>query len=155
MNANATSRPISQQSANSWIPLLAPVLVAIALVIGVAGVAALTARSSTTSSTFVPVPISDHTTKDQALPPLTHVAPKVPSGYEWINGVAYPVGAPIVVPQSINSHEHPGLKTLPGVPYPGGLAGPSQVSLPGVPFAGGLAGPSQLDRVVAPGMGGH
>ena len=111
MNANATSRPISQQSANSWIPLLAAVLVAIALVIGVAGVAALTAKSSATSSTFVL--------------------------------------------ESINSHEHAGLTTLPGVPYPGGLAGPSQVSLPGVPFPGGLAGPSQLDRFAAPGMGGH
>ncbi len=37
-----------------------------------------------------------------------------------------------------------------GVPYPGGVAGPSQLpqTLQGVPYPGGVAGPSQLTRNV-------
>ena len=115
MNANSIGRPISQQSAQSWTPLLAAVLLAIALVIGAAGVAALTTKSSSTTSTFVP--------------------------------------------RSVNIGEQSGQKTLQGVPFPGGVAGPSQLdsvrSLKGVPFPGGVAGPSQLDRFHAPGMGGR
>ena len=106
MNANSISRPINQQTANSWTPLLAAVLLSIALVAGVAGIAALTARSVSTTS-------------------------------------------PVLVPRSVNIGEQSGQKTLQGVPFPGGVAGPSQLdatkTLPGVPFPGGVAGPSQLD----------
>jgi hypothetical protein len=105
MNANSISRPINQQTANSWTPLLAAVLLSIALVLGVAGIAALSARSISTNSVFVP--------------------------------------------RSVNIGEQSGQKTLQGVPFPGGVAGPSQLdtskTLPGVPFPGGVAGPSQLD----------
>jgi hypothetical protein len=139
MNANASARPIQQQSANSLIPLLAAILVALALVIGVAGVAVLTARStSSTSPMFVPRTIVDHAGKDLIAPavPVEISFPYV-AGYEWVNGELHPLSAPVFVPQSNNIHEQLRTQSL-GVPYPGGVAGPSQ-----------------LDRFVAPGMGGH
>ena len=141
MNANASARPIQQQSANSLIPLLAAILVALALVIGVAGVAALTAKStSTTSPMFVPRTIVDHPGKDEIAPTAPAGAPvfRTP-GHTEMSGVPYPVPgvAPVFVPQSNNIHEQLRTQSL-GVPYPGGVAGPSQ-----------------LDRFVAPGMGGR
>jgi hypothetical protein len=127
MNANSISRPINQQTANSWTPLLAAVLLSIALVAGVAGIAALTARSvSTTSPVFVPKSVN---VGEQ-------------SGQKTLQGVPYPGG--VAGPSQLDA-----TKTLPGVPFPGGVAGPSQLdatkTLPGVPFPGGVAGPSQLD----------
>ena len=122
MNANSISRPVSQQSAHSWTPLLAAVLLAIALVIGAAGVAALTAKSSSTSPMVVPKTLTDHPAKDLIAPPLSPmfvpktltdhpakdlivplapVAPFVPESVNIHEHMATPL-----VPQSINSHEH-------------------------------------------------
>jgi hypothetical protein len=161
MNANSISRPINQQSAQSWTPVLAAFLVAIALVIGVAGVAALTARTASTSPMAVPRTLVDHPGKDEIAPTTPAGAPMfVPRrlvdhpGKDLIAPTTRGV-APVFVPQSNNIHEQLRTQSL-GVPYPGGVAGPSQVTQSlGVPYPGGVAGPSQLDRFVAPGMGGH
>ena len=84
MNAQQSTYPAHQQAAHLWTPLLAAVLLAIALIVGAAGILAMTAKSGTTS--------------------------------------------PVFVPQSINSHEHAAVPTPLGVPFPGGLAGPSQLN---------------------------
>jgi hypothetical protein len=132
MNANQISYPAHQQSVHFWTPLLAAVLLAIALIVGAAGIAALTAKSGTTSPVFVPQPIS---VQEHATAPTLQ-------GVPFPGGVAGPsqleVANPAFVPQSVNSHDHVYTPTYRGVPYPGGVAGPSQV-----------------DHVRAPGMGGH
>jgi len=133
MNANSISRPINQQTANSWTPLLAAVLLSIALIVGVAGIAALTARSVSTNSVFVPKSVNISEQSGQ----------KTLQGVPFPGGVAGPSQLEVLkttpfVPQIINSREYPALKSMRGVPYPGGVAGPSQ-----------------LDRFHAPGMGGH
>ena len=189
MNANSISRPINQQTANSWTPLLAAVLLSIALVAGIAGIAALTARSvSTTSPVFVPrsVNIGEQSVQKtlQGVPypggvagpsqlDATKTLPGVPfpggvagpsqldavkttpvtPAYDWINGIPHPITAPVFVPQSVNiddQHAKPFVpQTINSREYP------TLKSLRGVPFPGGVAGPSQLDRFHAPGMGGH
>lgn len=110
MNANSISRPVSQQSAQAWTPLLAAVLLAIALIVAVAGVAALTAKTTSTTSAFrslqgVPYPGGVAGPSQLAVSTTTPLAPvKVPSilGYEWINGEPHAITAPVVVPQSVN-----------------------------------------------------
>ncbi|HSS35092.1 MAG TPA: hypothetical protein VLR93_02370 [Patescibacteria group bacterium] len=60
MNANQIGLPARQQTRHLWTPLLAAVLVAMALVLGAAGIAALTARSGATGPVFVPQTINSH-----------------------------------------------------------------------------------------------
>lgn len=144
MYANQIGVPARQQSTHLWTPLLAAVLLAIALVVGAAGIAALTAKSGATAPVFVPQTINSH----------EHAA----SQPVYFPHTSLKIATPAFVPQSINSHGHDYVPTYLGVPFPGGVAGPSQLHTTtslGVPFPGGVAGPSQLHRVHAPGMGGH
>ncbi len=128
MNANSISRPVSQQSAQSWTPLLAAVLLAIALIVGVAGVAALTAKTtSTTSPIFrslqgVPYPggvAGPGQLEVQKTTPLAPVTLPTVLGYEWINGEPHAITAPVVVPQSVNiDAQHAAPYAEPFVPQP-------------------------------------
>ncbi len=151
MNAQQSTYPAHQQVANLWTPLLAAVLLAIALIVGAAGILAVTAKSGTTSPVFVPQSINSH--EHAAAPTLLGVpfpgglaGPSqldrslgTPPGYITMNGLDEGVTttAPFV-PFSINSHDRFTSPTYLGVPYPGGVAGPSQ-----------------LDRLHTPGMGGR
>ena len=151
MNAQQSTYPAHQQVAHLWTPLLAAVLLAIALIVGAAGILAVTAKSGTTSPVFVPQSINSH--EHAAAPTLLGVpfpggvaGPSqldrslgTPPGYITMNGLDEGVTttAPFV-PFSINSHDRFTSPTYLGVPYPGGVAGPSQ-----------------LDRLHTPGMGGR
>lgn len=164
MNAQQSTYPAHQQSIHFWTPLLAAVLLAIALIVGAAGILALTAKSGTASPVFVPQTINsvDHPASVPVYVPHTSLRPAVvPRSFNSRehHRVALPVYvshtsiAPVFVPQPIILHDRSeGIRLL-GVPFPGGVAGPSQLPLAGVPFPGGVAGPSSVDGIH--GMGGH
>lgn len=160
MNASQIGYPARQQTTDLWTPLLAAVLLAIALVVGTAGIAALTARSGAISPVFVPQTINshEHAASQPVYVPHTSLKVAAPAFVpQSVNSHDHPYN-PTSYPQTVNSHDHDYIPTYRGVPFPYGVAGPSQLGTTtslGVPFPGGVAGPSQLDRFHAPGMGGH